>query len=219
MSVIIYLQTRPGTEVVSDMSRRAGDATPPDATLSQGHFDNLYAQSADPWNLATAWYERRKYAITVASLPRERYRSAYEPGCSIGELTRLLAPRCDRLLAVDFSPAAVAQAQTVVRHLSHVRVERAAVPENLPDATYDLIVLSEILYYFAEDDLRKAIAGLVKRLEPDGDLVAVHHRASDRCYGYDGFNVHQALTQRAELVSMIHHEDEDFVLDVHRKSA
>lgn len=199
------------------MSRSAGDAAPPDATLSQGHFDNLYAQNADPWNLATAWYERRKYAITVASLPRERYRSAYEPGCSIGELTRLLAPRCGQLLAVDFAPAAVAQAQTAVRDFPNVRVERAAIPEDLPDATYDLIVLSEILYYLAEADLHKAIAGLVNRLEPKGDLVAVHHRASDRCYGYDGFNVHQALTRRADLVSMAHHEDEDFVLDVHRK--
>lgn len=200
------------------MSRSAGDAAPPDTTLSQGHFDNLYAQSADPWNLATAWYERRKYALTIASLPRERYLNAYEPGCSIGELTRMLAPRCERLLAVDFAPAAIAQARTAVQDFPHVRVERAAIPKNLPDASFDLIVVSEILYYLTEEDLDETIAGLVNRLEPRGDLVAVHHRASDRCYGYDGFNVHQALTQRADLVGLAHHDDEDFVLDVHRKA-
>lgn len=199
------------------MSRSAGDATPPAVTLQQSHFDTLYAQSADPWSLATAWYERRKYAVTIASLPRERYRNAYEPGCSIGELTRLLAPRCDRLLAVDFAPTAVAQARKAVRDFSHVRVEQAAIPKDLPDATFDLIVVSEILYYLAEDDLDAALDELVKTLEPGGDLIAVHHRARDRCYGYDGFNVHRALAQRTGMVGLVQHEDEDFVLDVHRK--
>ena len=88
--------------------------------------------SSDPWNLRSAWYERRKYAITVAALPRERYRSGLEPGCSIGELTRLLAVRCDRLLAFDFAESAVDSARRAVLGMPHVAVERHALPAGLP---------------------------------------------------------------------------------------
>ena len=62
-------------------------------TLGASYFDGQYAASADPWGFTSRWYERRKYAISVAMLPSARYRSAFEPGCSIGELTAMLAPR------------------------------------------------------------------------------------------------------------------------------
>ena len=54
------------------------------------YFEAMYRESQDPWSLSTRWYERRKYALTVAALPRARYRSAFEPGCSVGELSALL---------------------------------------------------------------------------------------------------------------------------------
>ena len=49
-------------------------------------FAELYA-AGDPWR-ADSLYERRKRAVVLASLPRERYRRAFEPGCGAGELTR-----------------------------------------------------------------------------------------------------------------------------------
>jgi hypothetical protein len=48
-------------------------------TLDPGYFHDRYAASADPWGLAERWYEARKYALTVALLPRERYGAAFEP--------------------------------------------------------------------------------------------------------------------------------------------
>ena len=64
-------------------------------TLGSGHFQELYDKSPDPYGFTTRWYERRKYAVSLALLPWARYRSGFEPGCSIGELTALLAPRCE----------------------------------------------------------------------------------------------------------------------------
>ena len=75
--------------------------------LPDAYFDEMYAGGDDPWQLSTRWYEQRKYAITLAMLPRRRYRHAFEPGCSIGTLTALLAQRCDRVTAVDVAEAAV----------------------------------------------------------------------------------------------------------------
>jgi hypothetical protein len=64
------------------MPRRSGDAEPPDVTMPAEHFDNLYADRHDPWSFAESWYEQRKYAITPASLPKQRYRACFEAGCS-----------------------------------------------------------------------------------------------------------------------------------------
>ena len=65
-------------------------------STSRSYFEQMYRDHPDPWEFESSLYEQRKYAVTVASLPRSRYRSAYEPGCSIGVLTELLATRCDR---------------------------------------------------------------------------------------------------------------------------
>ncbi|WP_327242539.1 hypothetical protein [Streptomyces sp. NBC_01320] len=66
-----------------------------------GYFDDLYRGKDDPGHLKERWYEQRKYALTLASLPRPKLGSAFEPACSVDEFSRLLAPRCERLLAVD----------------------------------------------------------------------------------------------------------------------
>jgi trans-aconitate methyltransferase len=199
------------------VTRAQGDAAPPDKTVSDEHFLGMYLAKDDPWDLATKWHDQRKYAVTVASLPRGRYRRGYEPGCSIGLLTRLLAPRCDDLLATDSIEAAVEQAAAAVHDLPHVRVERATLPAELPTGTYDLIVIGDLLYYLSADDLQATVAGLVDRLEPGGDLVAVHFRDRENGGGYDGFNVHAELVTRAGLDRIVHHEDEWFLLDVLRK--
>ena len=199
------------------MTRAEGDAEPPRASVSAEHFDNLYLAKDDPWDLATKWHDQRKYAVTVASLPRARYRRCYEPGCSIGLLTRMLAPRCDELLAVDSVGSAVRQAREAAREFPHVRVEQALLPAGLPAGTYDLIVIGDLLYYLSADDLDAVLDGLVRRLEPDGDIVAVHFRDRQRGGNYDGFNVHAALARRPGLDRIVHHEDEWFLLDVLRR--
>lgn len=56
----------------------------------------MYAASDDPWGFDDRWYERRKYALTLAILTRPTYTCAFEPGCANGALTELLQARCDR---------------------------------------------------------------------------------------------------------------------------
>jgi trans-aconitate methyltransferase len=201
------------------VTRVHGDAEPPEASVSLDYFTGLYLAKDDPWDLATKWHDQRKYAVTVASLPRERYRRCYEPGCSIGLLTRLLASRCDEILAVDSVEEAVQQAAAEVREFPRVQVRRAVLPAELPDATFDLIVIGDLLYYLSAEDLDAVLDGLVERLEPAGDIVAVHFRDGQRGGNYDGFNVHAALAARPGLDRRVHHEDEWFLLDVFRRVA
>ncbi len=182
------------------------------------HFENLYLAKDDPWDNATKWSDQRKYAVTMASLPQQRYRNAYEPGCAVGILSRLLAARCDALLAVDAVQAAVSQAAGYVADLSHVRVGTAVLPADLPDDTFDLIVIGDLLYYLSAEDLQATVDGLIARLEPGGDLAVVHFRDRDHGGNFDGFNAHAMLVDHAELTPLVHHDDDWFLLDILRRS-
>ena len=102
-------------------------------TLEAGYFDSMYAASADPWGFTSRWYELRKYAISLAMLPQQRYQEALKPGCSIGVFTEMLAPRCARLLSCDVAAAAVRAAAARTRRLPQARVERRVLPGDCRD--------------------------------------------------------------------------------------
>ncbi|SDT48928.1 class I SAM-dependent methyltransferase [Actinoplanes derwentensis] len=199
------------------MTRAAGDAAPPETSVSLDHFTGLYLAKDDPWDIAVKWHDRRKFAVTVASLPREHYRRCYEPGASVGTLSRMLAERCDEVLATDSVEEAVQLARENTADLPNVTVERAELPAGLPGGDFDLIVIGDLLYYLSADDLAATLTGLVQRLEPGGDLVAVHFRDRENGGTYDGFNAHAALAATPGLEPVVHHEDEWFVLDVLRR--
>ncbi len=168
----------------------------PADSLPPSYFDDVYAADADPWRFETSPYEARKYAATLAALPRDRYASAFEAGCSIGVLTHALAARCDRLLAVDVSEAALARARARCADQPHVRFERRVLPGEFPDsggAPFDLVLVSEVGYYFSEADLGRFRARCAATLAPGGTLVLVHWTAPVADYPLTGDAVHGAF--------------------------
>jgi SAM-dependent methyltransferase len=143
-------------------------------SLSAAYFEALYASDPDPWKFRTSEYEAAKYAATLAALPRPRYTSGLEIGCSIGVLTKLLAPRCDTLLGVDSSARALAEARRTCTGLPGLSLEQREVPRQWPRGRYDLLLLSEVVYYWDEADLAR-VAELARRdVAPDGDVLLVH---------------------------------------------
>jgi cyclopropane fatty-acyl-phospholipid synthase-like methyltransferase len=143
-------------------------------TLRPAYFDAIYASDSDPWKFASSAYERDKYAATLAALPRARYASAFEVGCSIGVLTHDLAFRCDKLLAVDAAEAPLRDAVNRCAELPKVRLERMFVPDQWPEAVFDLIVLSEIVYYLHAADVKRLAERVATTLQREGDVVLVH---------------------------------------------
>ena len=184
-------------------------------TLGPGYFDELYAASPDPWEFATRWYEARKYAISLALLPAERYGDVFEPGCSIGVLTELLAPRCDRLLACDAAAAAVRRAALRTASRPNVEVQRRVIPRDWPAGGFDLIVFSEFLYYFAADDLDRVLDLGVAALRPGGSLLAVHWRHPVADYPRSGDDVHRVLAGRRGLARLVDLREPDFLAEVY----
>jgi SAM-dependent methyltransferase len=186
-------------------------------TTPLAYFEHMYAGNADPWSFETRWYDQRKHTLTVAALPRERYRSAFEPGCSTGALTARLAGRCDRLLAVDAVPAAVTTAAERVASHPGVTVRPAWMPRDWPDETFDLIVLSELGYYFDDADLDLLLARAAGSLEPGGDLVAVHWRWLVAEHARSGDDVHARLAVQPALTRLAAHDEADFRLEVYTR--
>jgi SAM-dependent methyltransferase len=177
-------------------------------------FEQLYRTDPDPWSFATSEYEQRRYDLTVASLLRPRYRRAVEPGCAIGELTRRLATRCDAVEAFDAAPTALAAARARCAPFAHVAVTSGELPDHWPSGMFDLVVLSEIGYYFTIPVLRMVRDRAVAALEPGGTLVAVHWRGSSPDHVLHGDDVHHCLHEAEGVEPAGHYQDDGFVLDL-----
>jgi predicted TPR repeat methyltransferase len=182
--------------------------------LGREYFEGLYAESGDPWSFETSEYERDKYERTLAALGGRRFRRALEAGASIGVFTRMLADRCDELLAVDVSERAVAAARERLSGLEHVRVERRTLPEEMPEGPFDLIVASEVLYYFPKEEMLAMLRGLERELAPGGVLLAVHWRRETKTYPLQGDEVHELLLKNTRLQIREATVEPDYRLDL-----
>lgn len=189
------------------------------------HFQQLYQQDADPWKVRQRWYEQRKRAILLASLPRQRYRNAFEPACGNGELTAALAHRAERVLASDLSAEAVGLTRRRLLREAPSDVERVVVrqqrmPQEWPAETgFDLIVISEMAYYLDEPDLLQLRQCCVEGLADGGTLVMCHWRRpfADRRLNTD--SMHTVFGATPGLHRLVRHAEDDFLLDVWSSSA
>ncbi len=155
-------------------------------------FESMYQAAEDPWQFASSDYERGRYHALLSMLQRPRYRCAFEPGCSIGELSALLAPRCDALLAIDVAPTAIARARQRCQEFPNVEFEVADLERFEPDRVFDLIVLSEIGYYFDRPQLEIILRRLASNLSEDGELVSCHWLGHSADHAQHAEEVHEA---------------------------
>jgi SAM-dependent methyltransferase len=167
------------------------------ARVEQQFFDDLYSRAEDPWRFATSDYEREKYAHTLTALGGRRFEKALEVGCSIGVFTGQLATVCAEVLAIDVSPIALQRARRHLRGQPGVSLTRVTFPEEMPEAPWDLVVCSEVLYYLDVAAFELALGRLRTVLEDGATVLAVHWRAPTRSYPLRGDEVHEWLV--AEL--------------------
>jgi SAM-dependent methyltransferase len=143
-------------------------------SLDAAYFEELYGREIDPWSLETSEYEAGKYQRTLAALGDERSKRALELGCSIGVLTRKLAAHCDRLIATDISKIALERAGTRCADLPNVELMLVRSARDSFVGEFDLIVLSEVVYFWDDADLAAVAEAILRTLEPGGRLLLVH---------------------------------------------
>lgn len=185
--------------------------------LPDEYFEAMYATSTDPWQLGTRWYEQRKYAITVSVLPRQRYRHAFEPGCSVGTLTELLLERCGLVTSTDVSGAALQGADRRLRAIGRrgrVNLQRHSIDQPWPTGDFDLIVFSEIGYYLQADTLRMVLDRECARIASAETVIAAHwrHRVDD--YPLSGDQANEIIAATPSLHRIGRYRDPDVVIDV-----
>ena len=186
------------------------------------YFDAMYAKSRDPWQLAGRWYEKRKYAMTMAMLPLPHYRHAYEPGCSVGVLTELLASRCDHVTATDVAATALeVTAERLTRGgcSDRVTLDRRSLDSSWPTDDFDLVVLSEVAYYLDAEALRTVLDSECGRLVPGATVIAAHWRHPVEEYPLTGDAANAMVGGTADLHAVAHYSDDDVVIDVFAKGA
>lgn len=195
----------------------------PSVTLNKAYFDAVYQANDDPWSFATSEYERLKYEATLAALPQTHYDDAFEIGCSIGVLTQMLAQRCGRLLAVDASELPLKAARERLASYPAVTVQQMKIPEEFPDKSFDLILLSEVGYYLSMADLAQARQLLINGLRPNGHLLLVHWTPLVHDYPLTGDQVHDFFLESAQpdepLTHLFHQRDNTYRLDLFQKKA
>ncbi len=179
-------------------------------SMPPAYFERMFRATDDPWDLETSAYEQAKYADTIAALCDRVYRQGFEVGCAKAVLTQKLAGRCRHLLAVDVSDTALVAARKRCAKLPGVSFARMAFPTEAPGATgFDLVVMSEVAYYWDDDDLARVADWLVENLSIGGDVLLVHW-TGDTDYPQSGDDAVEtlkgAVSMPLEVIRAARHE-------------
>lgn len=194
------------------VSGGVGDGVP---SRPADDFEAFHRRHTDPWGLDSRAYESRKRDILIASLPRERFERVLEIGCAHGALTARLAEVAGRVVAVDLSPTALQRARARGIPSGNVDFLLQDVRVAWPGDHHDLVVLSEVAYYWTEDEVRDALTRAKMQLLPGGAIVLCHWRPAIADAPLTGDRVHRIAGEVLGMRRIVRHEEEAFLLDVY----
>jgi hypothetical protein len=178
------------------------------------HFEAQYLADPDPWAYRSSPYEQAKYAATLAACGPGPFDNALELGGSIGVFSARLAPRCRRLTTIDYSPTAVRRARAALAQHRQARALLGAIPEDLPEGDFDLVVASETLYYLDASALEQTLGVLEARTVPGARLVCVHWRPSGAERPLTAAHVHDEVRRRPWVRRLTTECRPEYLLDV-----
>lgn len=175
-------------------------------------FDAMMASGEeDPWHLDDFAYERRRLELVLSCLGRERYQRILEVGCATGQLSEQLTGRADTVVAIDASERAL---QIARNRTGAVRWIRGAVPDDLPDEKFDVVILSEIGYFLDGPELIATLRSARRHLTARGEIVLAHWRGPTAGIPLDGATVHAQAAAILDLPLRARYVDVDLVIEV-----
>ena len=128
----------------------------------------------DPWRLESNAFEQRRYDVMMSMLQDDApFDSGLEIGCAAGAFTARLVECCGTLRVVDLLPEALARCRARLGDVQKVRYTVADTSETAGwGETYDIIVVSEVLYYLGgRSAVRTAMRNIERLMRPQGILL------------------------------------------------
>lgn len=180
-------------------------------------FDAMYRADADPWRFASSEYELGRYQAILDALGDRRFDYAVEPGCSIGVLTAQLAQICGKVSAFDLSSIAAGKARERCAPFPHVAISCQSLSSFHPYEA-DLLILSEIGYYFSATELANVVNRCVEELAPSGTVLACHWLGDSADHVLHGDQVHDIIAETAGLTHEFGERHQHFRIDRWRKN-
>jgi len=169
-------------------------------------YFNWKYRRQDPYGLLTQDYEIGKLDKTAGVAGEHApFGAILEIGCGEGPLTERLAPMARSTLAVDISDTAVARARERFKQSPDIRVERMDILVDEFPGPFDMVAVSEVLYYLERDQLQGAAERIMGLVKPGGYLLLAHARAlADDESGvekksFGAKTIHQLFTSHSSL--------------------
>ena len=194
-------------------------------------FDSIFTETQDPWETTTSAAEAERFAVTFATLDAaqvERFSSAVELGCAEGIFSERIAPRCDELLALDFSEVALRRARERLAGHSGITFRRWDMRNESLSGTYDLVIAMGVLTsLYRPGDVRRISESVVRAMKPGGYLLFSDVRQSTvfetswwgRYLLRGGEQIRRLLTANAELEKLRSAETASHVFALYRRRA
>lgn len=155
-------------------------------------FASKFAGDPDPWSTWTDPDEALKRRAILHALPATISGRVLELGAGNGSNSRALAARALRLDATEATREGVTLvAQAIGGRSPRARALRLVVPDAPPRATYDAIVIAELLYYLDDRDMAVLARQVRQRLRPGGRLILAHHRITFYDFAQHAEGIHR----------------------------
>ena len=160
---------------------------PEDEEYGTDYWEEVFSNQ-DPWDYSNR-YEQTKYNQTIALLPERKFKRALELACAEGHFTQMLAAQVDNLVATDISKTALERAQEACAEHSNITYQQLDLKNGQIPGQFDLIVCSEVLYYFeSRKSLAKIARKLAMHLAPGGMILMAHGKIAVNAPKETGFD-------------------------------
>ncbi len=139
---------------------------------TEADFASVYKRATqDAWNYTENPFERERFDLVVNVLSTVRAKKALEVGCAEGHLTRRIASCVDDLMACDIMKEAIDRARANCGDLDNVRFLQTDIRTRWPEEMFDLLVYSDVLYFFSRKEVRQVIRDSARYVPEGGHLL------------------------------------------------
>jgi ubiquinone/menaquinone biosynthesis C-methylase UbiE len=138
-------------------------------TFDKDYFENLYKENKT-WNYGNG-FEQRKFKAILSMIPDKNYDDVLDIGCSTGILTqKLYNLKIKNLTGIDISETAINKASD----FKPIKFEIGSLPSlKYNDDSFDLVVCSDVLWYFDKVNIEKSLIEIKRILKEDGYILIV----------------------------------------------